>query len=135
MKALKINFQVNYKKDSLDGFFYDEKKDVWFIESNVDSPEIDDHWNNIKEILNIQKDKLIGVSKVNIIVYDTDRLTSVMIPPEMSRLLGEFQANIKILTEEDFLKVTAEKEPIKNDTFTSPIENQNSIPDNFFKEK
>lgn len=135
MKALKINFQVNCEKDSLNEFFYDEKKDVWFIESNVDSSEIDDHWDNIKEILNIQKDKLIGVSKVNIIVYDTDRLTSIMIPPNMSKLLGELQANIKILNEKDFLKDTEVKEPIKNNTFTSPIKNKNPIPNHFFKEE
>jgi len=97
MQSLKINFQVSWKKDSLDKFYYDEKKDIWFIESNADSPEIDDHWNNIKEILNIQKDKLIGISKVNIIVYDTDRLTSIMIPPNMARFLGEVQANIQII--------------------------------------
>jgi len=85
------------EKKSLDEFYYDEKKDIWFIESNVNSPEIDDHWNNIKEILNIQKDKLIGISKVNIIVYDTDRLTSIIIPHDVAKFLGEVQVNIEII--------------------------------------
>jgi len=30
-------------------------------------------------------------------VYDSDRLPSIMIPPNMARFLGEVQANIQII--------------------------------------
>jgi len=133
MQILKINFQTNWKKDSLDEFFYDKTKDLWFIESNVDSPEIDDHWNNIKEILDTHKNKLIGVSKVYIIVYDTDRLPPIMISSSMSSFLGEIQANIEIITQKKFLENISNKTYKKNNTFTSPIKGNNPIPEDFHK--
>jgi len=132
MQTLKINFQTNWKKDSLDGFFYDKTKDVWFIESNIDSPEIDDHWNNIKEILYRHKNKLVGVSKVYIIVYDTDRLPSIMISSSMSNFLGEIQANIEIVTQKKFIESVSNK-TYKDNTFTSPIKGNNPIPEDFPK--
>jgi len=134
MQALKINFQITNSKEIVSDFFYNNLKDVWFLNSNIDSHEVRDHWNSIKETLSKAKDKIKGISKVNIIVYDTERIPSVIIPPDMSRFLGEIKADIFIISEDKWLlNPSDEEEYMQNSTFNSPIINKDSLPNDFFK--
>lgn len=97
MNSFKIHFQTDYEGASLHGFSYNNEEKKWVLESNIDSNEILDHWNNIIDQLVPIKDKLTNRSKLNIIIYEKERIPSIIISPCMSKFCGDIKTNISII--------------------------------------
>lgn len=97
MNSFKIHFQTDYEGASLYGFNYNDEEKQWVLESKTDSNEISDHWNNIIDQLIPIKDKLTNRSRLNIIIYEQERIPSIIIPPYMSKFCGDIKTNISIV--------------------------------------
>ena len=77
------------------------RQNIWSIESQADSDDIDDHWKNLKEIIQGSKDSLreiakTGMAKFTIVINSNQRIPPISIPPAMSEFAGFINAVIDI---------------------------------------
>jgi len=136
MKLFKINFQVTQNNNTHNIFKFDNKRNIWYLESSSDSVEVSNHWKEIEDKISIFKDTLINISKVYIISFDEERLPPIDFSSNMLQFIADIHADIIITSQNDFNDeyIMNNSDFTKNNTLNSPIKGE-GIPDDFFKKE
>ena len=77
------------------------RKNLWTVESTVDSDIFEDHWDSLKETLVKSKEVIREISKtgsatLSLVIDSSHRLPSITIPPSMSAFAAYVNADIDI---------------------------------------
>ena len=77
------------------------RTNIWSIRSHAKSDEVVDHWNDLAKKLESSKSTIkeiaaTGTVKFTLIINSSDRIPSLIIPPEMSSFAGFVGAVIDV---------------------------------------
>lgn len=77
------------------------RQNIWSVESTIDSHEISDYWDDLKDKLVPKQEIIRNVGKtgtvwISIVIEGGARVPSIQIPPEMSAFAGYVGAVIDI---------------------------------------
>lgn len=100
----------------------DNKEKNIFIESNINSPYLSEHWNEIKNNLTKLNEEIKSNITITIIIYNNlEEIPPIFIPSDMLSYSGRNNISINILSNNDFLKEKEENSFFFDKTFNSPI--------------
>lgn len=76
------------------------RHNIWSVQSRIESNEVSDHWNYLKEKIYSSKESIRVIAKDGIcrlsIIISGHRIPSIIIPPSMSEFAGYVNAEIDI---------------------------------------